>query len=94
LITATDADLDSIFRCLADPTRRRLLALISQTPGLTTAQLAQRTHAITRWGVMKHLAVLHDAGLIQTMPEGRNRHHYHEPHALDALRDWLARQPG
>ncbi len=45
---------------------------------------------MTRWGVMKHLAILDGAGLIQTMPEGRHRRHFHEPQALDPLRRWLA----
>jgi DNA-binding transcriptional ArsR family regulator len=85
-----DARLDEILRALADPTRRRLLALIEGQPGLSTAQLAQQTKGMTRWGVMKHLAVLDSAGLIQTMPEGRHTRHFHEPHALDPLRHWLA----
>ena len=58
-------------------------------PGLSTAELAERTKDMTRWGVMKHLAVLESAGLIQTMPEGRRRRHFHEPQALDPLRRWL-----
>jgi len=78
---------------LADQTRRRLLAVIAAHPGLSTAELAQQTQGMTRWGVMKHLAVLNAAGLIQTMPEGRRRRHFHEPHALDPLRRWLADQP-
>jgi DNA-binding transcriptional ArsR family regulator len=82
--------LDEILRSLADPTRRRLLALIESQPGMSTAELAQQTTGMTRWGVMKHLAILDGAGLIQTMPEGRRTRHFHEPHALDPLRQWLA----
>ncbi|MEX2547213.1 MAG: helix-turn-helix domain-containing protein [Chloroflexota bacterium] len=87
---ASEDRLDDIFRALADPTRRRLLSLIAGQPGLSTAQLAQQTRGMTRWGVMKHLAILDAAGLIQTMPEGRHRRHFHEPQALDPLRRWLA----
>jgi len=77
-------------RALSDPTRRRLYALIAEHPGLTTAQLASRIPGMTRWGVMKHLTVLRSARLIQTLPEGRNRRHYHEPTALDPLRRFVA----
>ena len=87
---ALDTRLDDILRALADPTRRRLVSIIASQPGLTTAELAQLTNGMTRWGVMKHLGVLEDAGLIQTMPEGRHRRHFHEPQALDPVRRWLA----
>jgi len=85
-----DHQLDEIFRALADPTRRKLLLLIENQPGLSTADLANQTRGMTRWGVMKHLQILDSAGLIQTMPEGRRTRHFHEPHALDPLRRWLA----
>jgi predicted transcriptional regulator len=89
-----EAMLDDILRAVADPTRRRLLALITRQPGLTTADLVQLTKGMTRWGVMKHLGILENAGLIQTMPEGRRRRHFHEPQALDPLRRWLSIGPG
>jgi hypothetical protein len=38
---------------------------------------------------MKHLAVLREAGMIQTLPEGRRRRHYRDPRALGPLLDWL-----
>jgi DNA-binding transcriptional ArsR family regulator len=78
-------------RALADPTRRRLYELLGRRPGLTTAQLVASTPGITRWGVMKHLAVLRDAGLVQTFPEGRRRRHFREIAALTPLRQWLDR---
>lgn len=87
---APDTRLDLLLRALADPTRRRLLAVVASQPGLTTAELGALTKGMTRWGVMKHLAVLGSAGLIQTMPEGRHRRHFHEPAALEPLRRWLA----
>jgi len=87
---AHDGRLDETLRALADPTRRRLLVMIRAEPGLSTAELAAQTKGMTRWGVMKHLAVLESAGLIQTMAQGRRRRHFHEPQALDPLRRWLA----
>ena len=83
------ADLDDVLRALADPTRRELLRAVMGQPGLSTAQLVERTDGMTRWGVMKHLAVLRDARLIQTMAEGRNRRHFPEKEALRPLRQWL-----
>jgi predicted transcriptional regulator len=87
---ANDGRLDEILRAIADPTRRRLLVSIRMQPGLSTTELATQTKGMTRWGVMKHLAVLESAGLIQTMTQGRRRRHFHEPQALDPLRRWLA----
>jgi predicted transcriptional regulator len=82
-------DLDDVLRALADPTRRDLLRAVVRQPGQSTAQLVGRTAEMTRWGVMKHLTVLRDAGLIQTMAEGRQRRHFPERGALRSLRQWL-----
>jgi DNA-binding transcriptional ArsR family regulator len=88
------ADLDNALRALADPTRRRIYELLGTEPGLTTSQLASAIPGMTRWGVMKHLAVLGNAGLVQTMPEGRRRRHFSEPAALQPLREWLDERAG
>jgi predicted transcriptional regulator len=66
-----------------------LLRTVLRQPGQSTAQLVSRTDGMTRWGVMKHLTVLRDAGLIQTMAEGRHRRHFPERGALRSLRQWL-----
>ena len=84
-----DYQLDLILRALGDRTRRKLLVTISREPGLTTAELVRRTPGMSRWGVMKHLAVLERAGLIQSMPEGRNIRHFSEPNGLGPLRNWI-----
>ena len=90
-MAATDApDLDRLLRAVADPTRRRILRLLSQRPGLTTNEIAGGVPGMTRWGVMKHLALLEEAGLVQTLPEGRRRRHFREAAALRPLSDWLA----
>ncbi len=81
--------VDVLMAALADPTRRMLFDAVLREPGLTTSQLAARAKQITRWGVIKHMAVLRDAGLIQTMATGRLRRHYAERAALAPLRSWL-----
>ena len=89
-VTASNsADLDRLLRALADPTRRRILALLAARPGMTTNEIAGRFSGMTRWGVMKHIALLADAGLVQTLPEGRRRRHFRETAALKPLQDWL-----
>ncbi|HWH36322.1 MAG TPA: helix-turn-helix domain-containing protein [Candidatus Limnocylindrales bacterium] len=85
----TEPDLDRVLRAVADPTRRQVLALLDAQPGLTTGQLAARVPGITRWGVIKHIAVLREAGLVQTLDEGRRRRHYREVAALAPMRRWI-----
>lgn len=83
------ANLDDVLRALSDQTRRDLFLVLVRGPGLSTARLAARTDSMSRWGVMKHLAVLRNAGLIQTMAEGRHRRHYPEASTLRLVRQWL-----
>jgi len=88
-----EQQLDLAFHALSDPTRRSIWDELGREPGLTTAQLASRRKRLTRWSVMKHLAVLRDAGLIETLPDGRRRRHYRVERGLQPLRDWLAVGP-
>lgn len=88
-----ERQLDRAFHALSDPTRRAIWDELGREPGLTTAQLASRRKRLTRWSVMKHLAVLRDAGLIETLPDGRRRRHYRVERGLQPLRDWLAGGP-
>lgn len=83
------ASLDRGFHALSDATRRAIWLDLGLEPGLTTAELSKRRPRLTRWAVMKHLAVLRDAGLIQTLPDGRRRRHYRDDRSLGALRSWL-----
>jgi DNA-binding transcriptional ArsR family regulator len=57
---------------------------------MTTNEIADRVSGMTRWGVMKHLALLADAGLVLTLPEGRRRRHFREAAALKPVEEWLA----
>ena len=81
--------VDGLLAALGDPTRRALFEVIAAQPGITTSKLTSRAGSVTRWAVMKHLTVLREADLIQTMATGRLRHHYAEKAALGPLRDWL-----
>ena len=64
-------DLDQVWKALADPTRRAILDLLRQK-ARTTTEIVDRVPSISRFGVMKHLAVLREAGLVQTREEGRS----------------------
>ena len=66
---------DSIFKALADPARRTLLDSLRQQDGQTLQEL-QGQFDMTRFGVMKHLGVLEEAGLVTTKKVGRFKHHY------------------
>ena len=55
--------VDEVFRALADPTRRSLLDELFKQDGQTLGTLEQRL-PMTRFGVMKHLRVLEEAGLV------------------------------
>lgn len=84
-----EGELNEVFRALADPTRRAIYRGLRAQPGLTTGQLADAIRGMTRWGVMKHLAVLRSAGLVQTLHDGRRRRHYADPAVLAVARGWL-----
>jgi DNA-binding transcriptional ArsR family regulator len=64
------SELDYIWKALADETRRRILDCLRGGPK-TTTQLVEQFPDLSRFGVMKHIQVLRDAGLINTREEGR-----------------------
>ena len=64
-------DLDRVWKALSDPTRRDILDLLRQKPR-TTTEIAARIPDLSRFGVMKHLGVLREAGLVQAREEGRS----------------------
>ncbi len=67
--------MDEIFKALADPTRRLLLDELFREDGQTLTALEQRL-PMSRFGVMKHLKVLEEAGLLVTRRHGREKHHF------------------
>ena len=71
-------DDDRVFKALADPTRRLLLDRLFARDGRTLTEL-ESDLAMTRFGVMKHLHVLEDAGLVVTRRSGREKRHFLNP---------------
>jgi len=67
--------MDDVFRAMADPTRRSLLDELFRQDGQSLGALADR-FAMSRFGVMKHLRVLEEAGLVVTRRRGREKLHY------------------
>ena len=83
--------MDDVFRALADPTRRSLLDELFRQDGQTLGALAER-FAMTRFGVMKHLRVLEDAGLVVTRRRGREKLHYLNPVPIRLVHDrWVSK---
>lgn len=76
---------DEVFKALADPTRRDLLDALFADDGQTLAQLTRRHPQLTRFGVMKHLAVLESAGLVVAVRAGREKRHHLNPVPITAI---------
>jgi DNA-binding transcriptional ArsR family regulator len=82
-------DDDRVFKALADPTRRFLLDLLHARDGRTLTELEAEL-AMTRFGAMKHLRVLEDAGLVVTRRSGREKLHYLNPVPIQLIHDrWI-----
>jgi len=82
-------DDDHVFKALADPTRRHLLDQPFERDGRTLTELESDLE-MTRFGVMKHLRVLEDAGLVVTRRQGREKLHYLNPVPIRLIHDrWI-----
>jgi DNA-binding transcriptional ArsR family regulator len=82
-------DDDRVFKALADPTRRFLLDLLFARDGRTLTELESELE-MTRFGVMKHLRVLEDAGLVVTRRSGREKLHFLNPVPIRLIHDrWI-----
>ena len=80
---------DRVFKALGDPTRRFLLDLLFQGDGRTLTELESELE-MTRFGVMKHLRVLEDAGLVVTRRSGREKLHFLNPVPIRLIHDrWI-----
>jgi DNA-binding transcriptional ArsR family regulator len=82
-------DDDRVFKALADPTRRLLLDRLFERDGRSLGELESQLE-MTRFGVMKHLRVLEDAGLVATRRSGREKLHFLNPIPIRLIHDrWI-----
>jgi DNA-binding transcriptional ArsR family regulator len=82
-------DDDRVFKALADPTRRFLLDSLFARDGRTLTELESGLE-MTRFGVMKHLRVLEDAGIVLTRRQGREKLHFLNPVPIRLIHDrWI-----
>jgi uncharacterized protein YndB with AHSA1/START domain len=83
--------MDEVFKALADPTRRSLLDELFKEDGQTLSALEQRL-PMTRFGVMKHLRVLEEAGVVLTRRRGREKLHFLNPMPIRLVHDrWVSK---
>ena len=83
--------MDAVFKALADPTRRSLLDELFHEDGQTLTRLADR-FSMTRFGVMKHLKQLEEAGLVVTKRRGREKLHFLNPVPIRLVHDrWVSK---
>jgi uncharacterized protein YndB with AHSA1/START domain len=84
-------DVDAVFKALADPTRRELLDELYREDGQTLGALQSRFD-MTRFGVMKHLKLLAEAGLVITRRRGREKLHFLNPVPIRLVHDrWVSK---
>ena len=82
-------DDDLVFKALADSSRRFLLDLLFRRDGRTLTELESELE-MTRFGVMKHLRVLEDAGLVVARRAGREKLHFLNPVPIRVIHDrWI-----
>jgi DNA-binding transcriptional ArsR family regulator len=85
-------DDDDVFKALADGRRRQLLDALFVRDGQTLGALCEVLPAITRFGVMKHLSVLEDAGLVVTEKVGRAKLHFLNPVPIREIQHrWISK---
>ena len=81
--------VDDVFFALADPTRREVLRSVALRPELTASRLAGEL-PITRQAIVKHLAALQKAGLVEPRREGRETLYTLTPAPMMDAMDWMA----
>ncbi len=88
-MTAASEAVDHVLSAIADPTRRRLLEVLAGREAATATRLAQEL-PVSRQAVVKHLAVLHAAGLVAGGRSGREVLYRVRPQSLQATARWMA----
>jgi DNA-binding transcriptional ArsR family regulator len=90
-VDTEEADLDAVFKALADRTRRLVLDRLRERGGLTLNELCERLE-MTRQAVSKHVSILEDAGLVATRRSGREKLHYLNPVPInDIYTRWISK---
>ena len=84
---------DTLFKTLADPTRRAIFERLCRDGEQTVTALTAQA-GVSQPAVSKHLGVLKQAGLVRDRPEGRLTHYSAEPRALAPLVDWTTEMAG
>ena len=88
---ADSDDTDTLFKALADPSRRRLLDLLHAHDGRTLNELSEHLD-MTRQGVTQHLDLLEAANLVATIRRGREKLHFLNPVPLQEIYErWIAK---
>jgi DNA-binding transcriptional ArsR family regulator len=91
LVTYCSGGMDEVFKALADERRRALLDALRGRDGQTLGELCEVLPDMTRFGVMKHLAVLEGARLVVTERAGRSKYHYLNPIPIREIHDrWIS----
>jgi uncharacterized protein YndB with AHSA1/START domain/DNA-binding transcriptional ArsR family regulator len=84
--------VEPVFRALADVNRRKLLDRLYERDGQTLSELVDCLPAMTRFGVMKHLRLLEEAGLVTTRRNGRQKLHYLNAVPIRLIHDrWIGK---
>ena len=90
-ILRTEVTEDKVFKALADESRRVLLDKLFERDGRTLTDLESHLD-MTRFGVMKHLRVLEEAGLVVSLKKGREKLHYLNPIPIRQIHDrWISK---
>ena len=83
------ANITSVMRALADPTRRAVFERVVGSDEITVVELT-RGSGVTQGAISQHLKSLKQAGLVAERPEGRNVYYRAQPEGLAPLADWMS----
>ncbi len=84
--------MDKVFKAINDPSRRLLLDVLFEQDAQSLGELCDYLPEMTRYGVMNHLRVLEEAGLVTTRKQGRSKLHYLNPVPIKLIQDrWISK---
>jgi DNA-binding transcriptional ArsR family regulator len=86
---AEAANLNTVIRALADPTRRAVFERVVSSDEITVVELT-RGSGVTQGAISQHLKALKQAGLVAERPQGRRVYYRAEPQGLAPLVDWMS----